>query len=119
MSSGLTDPASMASSPSFAIRGLLHGGGEVLWLVGYGALALLSVPCLLLQQQRLVRADNGASALWAIPNLLAELAAGRRTVLAHCRNISWRLGGRGCLGIIVCPWLARATAAVAGRTMVT
>ena len=82
-----------------------------------GALALLSVPCLLVQQRRLVGVDDSSSALWAIPDWLAELAAGRRTMLACCCNTSWRLGGQRCRGIVVCPLLTRATAVVAGWTM--
>ena len=58
-----------------------------------GALALLSVPCLLVQQRRLVGVDDGSSVLWATPDWRAELAAGRRTMLAHCCDTSWRLGG--------------------------
>ena len=79
-----------------------------------GAWASLSVTCSLVRQRRLAGADDGASALWAILDLLAELAAGRRTVLACCRDTSRRLGGLWCLGFVVCPLLARATAAVAG-----
>ena len=56
-------------------------------------------------------ANDGASALGGIPNLLAELAAGRRMVLARCRDTSRRLGGRWCLGIVVCHLLACKAAA--------
>ena len=48
------------------------------------ALVSLSVPCSNVQQRRLIRVDDGSSALWAIFNWWAELAAGRRTMLARC-----------------------------------
>ena len=99
-----------------------------------GALASSAISCLPVQRGVGGRADHkahslawrqvsggandGASALWAIPDLLAELAAGRRTVFACCRDTSRRPGGRWCLDIVVCPLRARVTAAVAGQRTV-